>query len=237
MNDKLLLQKRINFNKDYIEFLYFIHPDFIIVDDLDGEFDNKSNGIIYNGQYENDTLDRLKSFTQNWIIVNMHHFDLDLSTNEGLIKYLLPIQYIKIKNSKSDSISVYNSVSYDCLLDKIKLSLISNTPISIDDENTQSSYLLFQAILCTPDKLNEVFFNLVNSKNISYITSSVLTFLNKVQSQNIKRDTNVYYARLITQSNERYGKRIKQAISHFIKSKANKEIALYHLVTELNGLK
>lgn len=236
MNSRLLLQKRINFNKDNIGFLNFIHPNFEIVDDLNKDYNPYASGIIYTGQYESDTVDVLKSITPNWIIVNAHHFDLDLSTNEGLIKYLLPIHYVKMKNSKTNELSVYNNMSYDSLLEKIKVCLISNLPLTYINDDDQSVYSLFQAILCTPDVLNNVFFNLVNKNNVSQITSSVLTFLNKVQSQNI-RNASVYYSRLISQSYMRYGKRIKQAVGNFVKSKANKEIALYHLVTELNRSK
>jgi hypothetical protein len=234
MNSHLLLCKRINFNKDYIEFLNFIHPNFEIIDDLTKEYNPYSSGIIYTGQFESDTLDIVKSITQNWIIVNAHHFDLDLTTNEGLIKNLLPIHYIQMKNK--NELPVFNSMSYDALLEKIKISLISNLPLTYSEEDDQSVYSLYQAILGTPDVLNTIFFNLVNKNNVSMITSSLLTFLNKVQSQNI-RGASVYYARLITQSNKRYGKRIKQAISEFVKSKANKEISLYHLLTNLNRSK
>ena len=118
MNNRLLLQKKINFNKDYIGFLNFIHPNFEIVDDLNKEYNPYSLGIIYTGQFESDTVDTLKSITPNWIIVNAHHFDIDLTTNEGLIKNLLPIHYIQMKNSKTDELSVYNNMSYDALLEK-----------------------------------------------------------------------------------------------------------------------
>ena len=236
MNDKLLLQKKINFNKDYIGFLNFIHPNFEIIDDLSKEYNPHSLGIIYTGQFDCDTVEVLKSITSNWITVNAHHFDLDLTTNEGLIKNLLPIHYVRLKNSKTNELALYNNMSYDVLLEKIKLCLISNLPLSCADEEDHSVYGLYQAILGTPDVLNYTFFNLVNKSNVSLITSSLLTFLNKVQTQSI-RGASVYYARLITQSNKRYGKRIKQAVSTFVKSKANKEIALYQLVTDLNRSK
>lgn len=237
MNSKLLLRKKINFNRDHINFLNFLHPNFKLISDINDDYDPYIRGIIYIGQFESDTVDKLNLITPNWIIVNAHHFDLDLTTNEGLIKNLLPIHYIQLKNSKSNDLSVYNNMNYDVLLERIKTCLICNLPLSYDCSDDQSVYSLYQAILGTPDVLNSVFFNLVNKSNASVITSSVLTFLNRVQSQNI-RGASVYYARLITQSNKRYGKRIKQSISRFIKSKVtNKEVALYNLVTDLNRSK
>lgn len=245
MNSKLLLQKRINLNREYIDFLNFLHPDFEIVgshpimnvaSSLD-EYDNPMpRGIIYNGQYESDTLEKLNKITPNWIVVNAHHFDIDLSTNENLIKYLLPIHYAQLKNSKSNELSVYNDkhMGYDNLLELIKQCLISNTKLSaVDCTAGHSVYTLYAAILGTPDVLNYEFFNLVNRDNVSAITSSILTFLNKVQCQKVKNEP-VYYARLISQSNKRYGKRIQQAVLRFVKSKANKEVALYNLLTDLN---
>jgi len=233
MNNMLLVGKKVNFPRDYIGFINFLHPDFEIVEDISCGYNPCSRGIIYVGQYETNTVLLLNSTKKKWIIVNAHHYDLDLSTNEGLIKCLLPIHYVQMKNSKNVNFSVYNNMSYESLLEKIKLSLIANIPLSCDAEEESSVYNLYQSILGTPDVLNSIFFNLVNKQNVSMITSSVLTFLNKVQSQNI-RGASVYYARLITQSNLRYGKRIKSAISRFVKSKSNKEISLYHLLSELN---
>lgn len=235
MNDKLLLQKRINFPKDdkHIRFLNFLHPGFEIVTNID-EYENPyPTGIIYIGQYEDHLIDKLNAITNRWIVVNEHHSDLDLSTNDGLLKHLLPLHYVKLKNSKTNEIGVYHKMEYDTLLEKIKYCLINNT-LQADDYSADSSvYNLFAAILGTPDVLNREFFSIVSKKNVSLVTSSLLTFLNKVQAQNIK-GASVHYARLITQSNQRYGKRIKQAICKFVKSKANKEVALHNLLSDLN---
>jgi hypothetical protein len=235
MNDKLLLQKRVNINNQNINFLNFLHPHFTFINDL-SSYDNPNTfGIIYTGEYSDLIIDKLNTITNKWIIVNSHHFDYDLTTNEGLIKYLLPLNYIKIKNSKTDLLSVYNKMNYNVLLEKIKLCLINNTLLSDDDIDSESSvYSLFTAILASQDILNFVYFNTVNKQNINLITSSVLTFLARVQSNTIKKDDSIQYTRLIAQSNKRYGKHIKSAVSKFIKSKFNKEISLYHLLTDLN---
>lgn len=235
MNNNLLLRKRINFPKQNIEFLHFIHPRFEIVEDIDSYDNPFTNGIIYTGIYGNDLIGKLNSITNKWIIINAHHFDLDLSTNDGLVKNLLPLHYIKLKNSKDACSFVYN-ISYEALLDKIKISLINNSQLQVDESSDQSVYNLFVSILSTPDVLNNVYFNTVNKNNVSLIISSILTFLNRVQSQNIK-GASVNYARLISQSNKRYGKKIKQAISRFVRSKSNKEIALYNLLTDLNTVR
>lgn len=232
MNNNLLLRKRINFPKQNLEFLHFIHPQFEIVDDIDSYDNPFTSGIIYTGVYSDNLISKLNSITNKWIVVNAHHFDLDLSTNDGLIKNLLPLHYIKLKNSKDTDSFVYN-ISYEALLDKIKISLINNSQLQVDESSDQSVYNLFVSILSTPDVLNNVYFNTVNKNNVSLIISSILTFLNRVQSQNI-RGASVNYARLISQSNKRYGKKIKQAVSRFVKSKSNKEIALYNLLTDLN---
>lgn len=233
MNDKLLLQKKIKFQKPFIGFLNFIHPGYEFVEDLDEYANPMPIGIIYTGQYSEDIVRRLNNITANWIIVNEHHYDLDLSTNEGLLKNLLPIQYAQIKNSKTDDIFVYYKLGYDVLLEKIKQCLVSNIKLSCDSIADQHVYSLFAAILGTPEVLSREFFNLVSRRNVSSITSSILTFLNKVQTNHIKGES-VYYARLISQSNKRYGKRIQHAVYRFIKSKANKEVALYNLLNDLN---
>lgn len=233
MNNKLLLKRRVNLQNQYINFLNFIHPNFEFVDDLSLYENPDPIGIIYTGQYSDDLQERLNSITDKWIIVNSHNFDLDLTTTEGLIKNLLPVNYYKIKNSKDDDISVYTNVSYDSMLEKVKLCLITNSLLEINSEADSSVYNLFAAILSTPDVLNSVYFNLVNKNNVSVMTSAILSFLNKVQSKNI-RGAKVHYARLITQSNQRYGKVIKRAILNFVRSKNCKEIALHKLLLELN---
>lgn len=232
MSNMLLLQKKVNLSKEHIYFLNFIHPNFEIIDDI-CNYNPNSAGIIYIGQYENHIDSTLSNVTCNWIIVNAHHFDLDLTTNEGLIKNILPIHYSRLKSSKTNELVVYNNMSYDTLLEKIKVCLITGTQLSYYEEEVQSAYSLYQAILSTSDILDYVYFNTVNKNNVQFITSSLLTFLNKVQSNNV-RGASQYYSQLISQSNRRYGKKIKSAICSFIKSKASKEIALHQLVTNLN---
>ncbi len=235
MNSNLLIRHCINFPAQYISFLNFIHPHFEIVNDID-LYDNPiPNGIIYTGQWADDIKNKLNKITPNWIIVNAHHFDLDLSTNEGLVKNILPIHYVQIKNKavKDSSMPVYNTMEYWLLLDKVKLCLIDNSPLQCDKFSEHSAYTLYTAILGTPDVLNSVYFNMVDSRNVQRIASSILSFLIKVQSQQVNVSS-VYYARLIAQSYRRYGKYIKQGISNFVKSKSVLEVSLYQLLAFLN---
>lgn len=231
MNDRLLLHKSINIQGDYVKFISFIHPHFEYVEDL-SSFDNpRTNGIIFIGKSSDESRKTLNSITSNWIIVDSHHFDVDLTTNEGLLKNLLPVQYIKIKND--DKLKLIQLLRYDQFLDLIKISLISNEPIKLDLLEDQSVYLLYNSILGTRDVLNNVFFTTVNKSNALSISSSILTFLIKVQTNNV-RGASPHYANLIMQSNKRYGKKIKQAICRFVKSRLNREAALYNLLTDLN---
>jgi hypothetical protein len=234
MNDKLLLQKRIKFPKQSIGFLNFIHPGYEIVEDISEYANPLPVGIIYTGVYSDDIVSKLNSITKKWIIVNDHHYDLDLSTSEGLLKSLLPLQYTKLKNSKTDSLYVYTKMGYDSLLEKVKTSLVSNMPLTHDNVAEQHVFSLFSSILGTRDVLNAEYFTLVNKHNVSAVTSAILTFLNKVQTNKVCGEK-IPYARLIIQSNKRYGKRIHSAICRFVKSKASKEIALYNLLNDLNS--
>ena len=235
MNDRLLIKQRINFPLQYINFLNFIHPHFEIVENLDDYSNPLSSGVIYIGPWADNIQDRLDSITKNWIIVNAHHFDLDLSTPEGLVKNLLPIHYASIKKKaiKESSQPVYNNMDYYSLLEKVKLCLINNSQLQDDKFSEYSVYPLFAAILGTQDVLNSVYFSMVNSKNVHRIASSVLSFLNKVQQQKVNVSS-VSYSRLISQSYVRYGKHIKKAILQFVSSKANLEISLYQLLSFLN---
>lgn len=231
MGNCLLLKKRVLIKPNYIEFLRFIHPHFAIVDDIYVYDNPNTQGIIYTGKCTSDIENRLNKITDKWIIVSGNAFNVDLSTNDGLVKNILPISYTQLK-SNNDLEKLYK-ISYDELLEKVKVSLITGTHISLTDTVESSVYQLFSAIICSEDVLNKVFFSIVNKDNISYILSSVLRFLGKVQSLNVKNESG-WYSRLITQSNYRYGKKIKPAINTFIKSKANKEVALHQLLLKLN---
>lgn len=231
MNDKLLLHKSVNIQEDHLSFISFIHPSFEYVKDLNSYDNIYTNGIILCGKNSDTSIEKLNSITDKWIIVDTHRFDIDLTTNEGLLKNLLPLQYIKLRNE--DKLKFINMMKYDCLLDQIKACLINNGSIQVDDSENQSVYLLYNSILGTQDVLNNVFFTTVDKNNVTSITSSILTFLNKVQTQNI-RGASSHYANLIIQSNKRYGKKIRQAICRFVRSKANKEVALYNLLIDLN---
>lgn len=125
MNDKLLLRRRINFPLQHIHFLNFIHPNFEIVQSLN-EYDNPNPiGIIFTGKCEDATIETLDRITANWIIVNSYSYELDLSTNEGLVKNLLPLHYIKLKSDlKNGSMFVFNTMDYGALLEKVKLCLL-----------------------------------------------------------------------------------------------------------------
>ena len=231
MNDRLLLHKSVNIQVDYVKFISFIHPHFEYVEDLRSYDNPRTNVIVFIGKSSDESRKILNSITSNWIIVDSHHFDVDLTTNEGLLKNLLPVQYIKIKND--DKLKLIQLVRYDQFLDLIKISLISNEPIKFDLLEDQSVYLLYNSILGTRDVLNNVFFTTVNKSNALSISSSILTFLIKVQTNNV-RGASPHYANLIMQSNKRYGKKIKQAICRFVKSRLNREAALYNLLTDLN---
>lgn len=230
MNDQLLLRRKVNIPSQYVTFLSFIHPDFDVVKDLD-DYDNLyANGIIYTGPYSEKIVESLGDLNRNWIVVNEHHFDVDLSTNEGLIKNILPILYIKLNKKRE---TPYNEVSYAQLIEKIKISLIDNNPVVFEDIVDSSSYELYLSILGTDIQFNQTFFSIVNKNNVSLITSKILTFLSKVQTMNIGNASPIY-ARLITQSNRKYGKHIKQAIAQFVKSKSNKIVALHRMLVFLN---
>lgn len=242
MNDRLLLRKRVNISSEYIYFLSFIHPHYDIIlndgvhiPDLDSYDNINPLGIIYAGQYSDDIISKLDKITHNWIIVNQHTYDIDISTNEGLIKNLLPIHYAKVKSSKDkELVNVYNNMSYESLMEKVKLSLIANSPLEIDDSNDCSTFKLYESLLLSQSVFSYEYFNTVNKSNVGRVTSGIFTFLNKVQINNSK-SSSVYYSRLINQSNHKYGKKIKSAISKFVKSPvSNKELSLYNLLTYIN---
>lgn len=239
MNDKLLIGHTVKLpSNEHIGLLEFIHPTFKCVDQhtLDAYDNPKTDGLVFIGKPTNDNVEKLNRITPNWIIVNNNEFDVDLTNNESLIKNLLPLQYIRIKNStKVGDTPVYNMLSYDKLTDQIKVCLVdSDANITCDTTlNDQSVLYLFESILSTPKVLTTQYFTTVNHHNINSIASSVLTFLCKVQSQTMS-NTSVMYSRLIMQSYRRYGKRIKQGIANYVKSKSCKELALYNLLIYLN---
>lgn len=234
MNDKLLLKKKVNIQN--IEFLQFLHPNFDIVKDI-YEYDNPfPDGIIYIGNNIDSLIEKLNIITPNWIIVNNHIYDVDLSTNEGLLKYLLPLQYNKLNKPSKDNNYTYKHIAYDALLDKIKRSLIDGSQLLFAEDEQQSMYNLFKSILLPINDFASVYFNTITKENINLATSSILSFLNKVQYKVLPKD-NIYYANLILESNRRYGKHIKTGICNFIKSKANKEIALFQLLSYLNKVR
>lgn len=234
MNQKLLLKKKVNISAEHIKFMSFIHPEFEYISDLECYENPMPNGIIYIGEYYDDLPKKLNSITDKWIIINRHSFDVDISTNEGLVKNLLPINYSLLnKSSSAESLAILKGMNYEALLEKVKECLISNSFLTLEDKSSNSVYDLYLSILSTPDCLNSQFFYLVNKQNVKAITSSVLTFLNLVNDNNA-RNKKPGYATLIMQSHLKYGKYIKPAICRFIRSRANKEISLYKLLADLN---
>ena len=236
MNDKLFLKKKVNIKNNHIGFLNFIHPHFNVVDNL-YEYDNPlTHGIIYTGKLENDTISIIEKITNKWIIVNNFNYDVDLSTNEGLIKNTLPLDYVNIKSSDSLYKDFLYNISYDSLIEKIKICLIDGSKLKYDGSHDASVYTLFNSLLCFDRVFDETFFNTVSKDNINVITSSLLTMLNRTQSVNVKGVSDAY-ANLIVQSNRRYGKRIQPNIIKFVKSKSNAILALYSMLASLNRVR
>ena len=237
MNDKLLIRHFVNISQQHIGFLSYIHPNFDLVEDINS-YDNPCPiGIIYIGQLVDDLTSKLDRITKNWIVVNNHKYDDDLTTNDGLLKALLPVYYASsMSNIKKGEAPAYKTMDYNSIIEKIKICLIDGSKLKKEDCEDQSVYNLFASILCSYDVLNHVYFNMVTPNNIRFITSSVLSFLNKVQNQQISH-LNPHYARLLLQSYRRYGKYIKQAVANFVKSDVRPEIALHKLLTFLNRAK
>ena len=232
MNSQLLLKHKVNLLGQYRTLLNFIHPDFYTINSLE-QYNCNMPGIIYTGDFYIKLISELNALTNNWIILSNKTYDTDLTTNEGLVKYLMPVCYAKLKNVYDNNHKhVYNNISYDLLLEKIKLCLINNTELTFDSLDN-SVYDLFCMILSSYENLSSQYFITLNDSNIDYITSSVLTFLSRVQTNSTVGLSNSY-ASLIKRSNMKYGKYIKQGISNFVKSKANKKIALYNLLIYLN---
>lgn len=232
MNNKLLLNKTVSIND--IQFLQFLHHDFDVVSDI-YEYDNPCPaGIIYVGKTVEDLQSKLESITHSWIIVNNHKFDVDLTTNDGIIKNILPLQYIKLASRLKDKHSSVDKImSYDECLDKVKICLINCAPFTVDEDNKTSVYELFRSILFPQTTFEKVYFETVTRENVNLIASSMLSILCRVQSKSVPRDK-PHYARLITESNTRYGKYIKQAIYKYATSRAKKEVALFQLLSFLN---
>ena len=237
MCSRLFIGHVVNIKSMYVNFLQYIHPHSEILSSLSGYDRPDSNGIIYTGNYSDDIKEQLSRITSDWIIVNAHHYDIDLTTNEGLYKNTLPLHFLQdTKKIKKEEVPAYKRVDYETLIDYIKLSLVCNTSLNIDDTANNSLYRLFVAILGVPDMLSITYFKILSGVNINVITSSVLTFLTRVNEQQYL-GVSTSYARLISQSHQRYGKRIKSGILNYIKSKAKPEISLYQLLLYLNGAK
>lgn len=250
MNCNFLIKKRVKFPIENIEFLNFIFPHFDIIgkqlDKLSG-FINRSSSledyhnhncdgiIIFTDSIESDFMDQLNVLTDKWIIISDVKCDIDLSTNESMLKHFMPFHYLKLnKMSKDGEVNVYNTVTYSELLEKIKVCLIENKSIAFSTRNDcDNMSQLFASILQQSDRFNSIYFSTVNSNNVAYVTSSVLTFLGKVQSNSTKGES-AGYSQLITLSHSRYGKHIKNAVKNFVVSKANAEISLYNLLSYLN---
>ena len=141
-----------------------------------------------------------------------------------------------LKSSKDKYFSVNKLMSYDECLEKVKVCLIDGSPFTIDNDKQISVYDLFKSILLPPNTFEKIYFNTVTKDNINIVSSSVLSFLTRVLYKDLPK-SNPHYARIITDSNIRYGKYIKHAVYKYVTSKSKKEIALFQLLSFLNRVR
>lgn len=219
----ILVGKKVAIADPYL--LQFFYPRFSVVSDLNQPIDY-SKGVIYTGIVSGSTQQRLTWLTRGMFIIVSQYGDVILETPKDFINTFMP--YL------SDKADKYLDYPMDEFIPVLKQHWILNRRIVYYKEVNQGVYALFRAMSSSKNDLYSAYFSLLETMPSYKIASSVLTFLQRVYTQNYD-GAGSEYKLSINKAYLKFGKNIKQAILQYVKSNQSPEVALFFLLDSLNG--
>ena len=216
-----LIGKKVAITDPYL--LQFFYPRFTVVSDLSQPIDY-SKGVIYTGQLLGSVQQKLTWITRGLFIIVSPYGDIKLETPQDYIKAFMP----KFENI-SDK---YLDYPIDEFIPLLKQYWILQRRILYYKESNQGVYALYRAMSSSKYEMYTAYFSLLKDMPINHIASSVLTFLQRVQTQNYDGASSGYKLS-INKAYLKFGKKIRQAVLQYVKSNQSPEVALLFLLDSL----
>lgn len=210
-----------------LSMLQYIYPDFLTLTYVN--FLNREDKVIYVGKPFKGLDEYLAKNTKTFINT-VGTPEIDLTTNEALIKYCYEKKQKNLSNSTKYFLEGLNDKD---LWTAMKIFLqIGKLPYEIKKD--VSIYKLFQSFSEPTSNTLKIIFDLFDTYPMGVLESSLLTFLERV-THNSSESVSNKYGLLINSTKMKYGKNIKSSLLTY--SKSNKtELDFINLVLSIRGV-
>lgn len=207
--------------------LQYIYPEFITLSYVN--FLNRDDKVIYVGKPFKGLDEYLAKNTKAYINT-VGTPDIDLTTNEALIKYCYDKKQKNLSNSTKYFLEGLNDKD---LWTAMKIFLqIGKLPYEIKKD--VSIYKLFESFSEPTSVTLKVLFNLLETYPIGVLESSLLTFLERVV-HNSNESVSNKYGLLINSTKNKYGKNIKPSLLAYTKS-SKTDLDFINLIMSIRGV-
>lgn len=219
-----MINKTVNLDVDKIQFLY---PNYSIQSYV--SFLDKDKDVIYVGKLFNGLIPYLEKNTKSFINT-VGTPDLDLSSDKALAEYIFSLRGVAFEEHILDFLDALDEVTRWYFLKVFYLSGKFVYPVS---KSKSSMYQLFKSVTSPMGDCLKTFVQVLKEYPFPVIESSFLTFINKVEHQDIK-NISPMYSKLIKQTYSKCGSRIKSATLKYAKS-SHTEVDFLNYILTLRG--
>lgn len=216
-----LIGKKVSIRDPYL--LQFFYPRFSIVSDLSQPIDY-SKGVIYTGLISESTIQKLTWMTKGMFIIISSYGDIILEKPQDFIINIFP--------KFSDIADKYSDYPLEGFIPVFKQHWLLQRRIVYYKEENQGVYALYRAMSSSKNEMYQAYFSLLERAPIHNIISSVLTFIQRVQSQNYDGASSEYKVS-INKAYLKFGSKIGPSVLKYVKSKQSPEIALLFFMEDL----
>ena len=214
---------------DDVALLSFFYPDFRIRQRITPP--DLEENIIYTGSVKAGTKEYLFSHTKAFIIASSGSGELDITTNEGLAKWV----FEKKGKTLTESLEEYiQTIDSETLINQLKVLWLTGRWYKNGTGDT-TLFQLFKDTLEGKKALITTYFKLQEVYPVAVIEASFLTFLTRVADLK-NQSVSSYYMSLLIRANKRYGNTLSKALmSSFVtRSKyLRDDVALLRLLLEV----
>ena len=217
----ILLKKKVSIYDPFL--LLFFYPSYTLVSDINSCIDY-SKGVVYTGNVNDNILKRLELLTMGNYILLSEFPEISLQKPSDFISTFFP--HIK---QKKDAYDVYSMDEFIPLLKKYFI--LKKTPPLPESEDI-SIFQLYKSMLSSKTVFEKEYISLLDKMSANVISSSLLTFLLKVETQNYT-NCSPSYKKLINSAYLKFGNKITSCVREFLESSQKTEISTFMLIESL----
>lgn len=199
-----------------LDLISFFYSDFRVVKEL--EFSDRNKDIIWIGKRDKASVDRVRAFANNYIIVGVPDKGKNFEDKYNLLEWVYATRFNK-------SVPKKVLAEVDILEDKdfiaaLKVLWVSGKWLYDDRPDDLSVYSLFVASTVSFKETVVVFNRLLEYYHIGMVESSFLKFLSRVADVD-NQSVSGGYRKLLNKANASYGAKVKPLVLQYAMRNSN----------------